>query len=136
MQIVKTIAPCVTLAALVFWTGCGHNGIIIEYHIPSKLNKLVITADQVNGQDVVVKNGVAKVKFDKDGFAKVKTFKVIDGWAQDVVVINGKKLSQIDVDVTYVELKLNSVQTRLPGGGVRSDSIENGTSKIYEVIYK
>lgn len=87
-------------------------------------------------QNVFVKNGIAKVYFDKDGLAIINTFKNLDRWHQDAVVLNGQQLSQFDVEVNYVELKMNTVETRLPGGGIRSDSIENGTSKIYEVRYK
>jgi len=136
MQKIQNYVSAVLVAALVFWLGCDHNGIVIEYHISSKFNKLVITADETNGQNVFVKNGIAKVYFDKDGLAIINTFKNLDRWHQHVVVLNGQKLSQFKVEVNYVELKMNTVETRLPGGGVRSDSIENGTSKIYEIRYK
>lgn len=136
MQKTKNYVSVVFVSAVVFWSGCDHNGIIIEYHIPSKLSKLVITVDETNGQNVFVKNGIAKVYFDKDGLAIINTFKNLDRWHQDAVVLNGQQLSQFDVEVNYVELKMNTVETRLPGGGIRSDSIENGTSKIYEVRYK
>lgn len=136
MQKTKNYVSVVLVAAVVFWSGCADNGIVVEYHIPSKLNKLVITADETNGQNVFVKNGIARVCFDKNGLAKINTFKTLDRWHQKTVVLNGKKLSQFNVEVNYVELKMNTVETPLPGGGVRSDSIENGTSKIYEIRYK
>lgn len=53
MQKTKNYVSVVFVSAVVFWSGCDHNGIIIEYHIPSKLSKLVITVDETNGQNGV-----------------------------------------------------------------------------------
>ena len=90
-------------------------------------------ADKDNGQDVSVINGVVKIKFDNAGVAKVESFSFSERWQRTGLFVNNRPINDAVYDTG--EMHQATVVTRIPTGGVRSKSIENGSSITITVSY-
>lgn len=130
---VYLLATWIVLIICVLLSGCYQEGIDVEYHFPRRFKEIEIVADKEIGQTVDDVNGVVKVWFDKDGIARVKSFAFLERWHDKRLIVGGNRLKAFRFE--NEEIKQAKITTHIPGGGVTSKSIENGTKKIMNVVY-